>query len=419
MVLSGVDDAAACPPPLYSEHGLLRPHLHLPPPPCSRRGLIVLDGVDDAAAGPLAAARPLIAKLLTTKELRVLCTARDSLELEGERVFEVQPLHPHDAARLFRDLAIEALPPELRNASALLQHPVLKGLGGMPRAICQAAPVLRQGATLADLEREMFPPPPPPVVAPPQVPVPALAAAIEATRVSVATSPLFLPRFGAAAHKPSPPFSINRQPARVPPGGPTGSVLEGGPQPPAVLQHADSAPVSSRLFSLVPPPNMARSRTAHAGLTAATATEPAWGGASPSPADPASGIPPNIRTAPAANATPGQPSHGSIGPVAPLPTPTRPLNASPLPPPGRTVEITSSRRFTVGPHSGLLLDSEAGPPSVLDTPARGPEAAVEVAALVPVGAVAVLLPDPMQEMVRKTLEVRIRETNWWEYRRGG
>jgi hypothetical protein len=55
----------------------------------------------------------------------------------------------------------------------------------------------------------------------------------------------------------------------------------------------------------------------------------------------------------------------------------------------------------------------------LDTPARGPEAAVEVAALVPVGAVAVLLPDPMQEMVRKTLEVRIRETNWWEYRRGG
>lgn len=346
----------------------------------------------------------------------MLCTARYPLELEGERVFEVQPLHPHDAARLFRDLAIEALPPELRNASALLQHPVLKGLGGMPRAICQAAPVLRQGATLADLEREMLPPPPPAAPPPPAVPV--LAAAAAATHVSIATSPLFLPRFGA----PGPPFGIGRQPAAawqerpgvvpqgapvsaVPQGGPAGDVPQGCPAggvdgpPPAIHQHTDPAAALPQLYTTAKPPRMSRSRSANVpfgssvGLGFAGGTEPGWGGAAP---DAAAGMPNSARAA-SADAI-----FGEGGQQAVLPHPDDPFSA-----PSRPVVSLPPQRLTVEPH-GFVFDTGAGPLPLLEPFLRATDAPLEIvsAALVPLGAVAaVLLPDPMQEMVRKTLEV--------------
>ena len=48
----------------------------------------------------------------------MLCTAQLPLGLPNERVFDVLPLQPEDAARLFKDIALEALPHELRPLSA-------------------------------------------------------------------------------------------------------------------------------------------------------------------------------------------------------------------------------------------------------------------------------------------------------------
>ena len=49
------------------------------------------------------------------------------------------PLQPEDAARLFKDIALEALPHELRPLSVLTAHPVLQALDGLPGAIWQTA----------------------------------------------------------------------------------------------------------------------------------------------------------------------------------------------------------------------------------------------------------------------------------------
>ena len=49
----------------------------------------------------------ILTKLTSTQELRVLCTAQMPLGLPNERVFDVLPLQPEDAARLFKDSAHE------------------------------------------------------------------------------------------------------------------------------------------------------------------------------------------------------------------------------------------------------------------------------------------------------------------------
>ena len=67
----------------------------------------------------------------------------------------MQPLTPVDAARLFKELAIEALPPNLRQLSTLMDHPVLAALQCMPRAIWRTAPLLRLGQTMSDLEERI------------------------------------------------------------------------------------------------------------------------------------------------------------------------------------------------------------------------------------------------------------------------
>eukprot|EP00966_Prymnesium_polylepis_P275547 6366560-Prymnesium_polylepis.2 len=107
------------------------------------RGLLVLDECDDAQRMIVR----LLDKLVKTQELRVLCTTRTRLGVTNERVFEVQPLSPVDAARLFKELAMEALPPPLRQISALMESPVLAALQCMPRAIWRTAPLLRQVRT--------------------------------------------------------------------------------------------------------------------------------------------------------------------------------------------------------------------------------------------------------------------------------
>ena len=75
------------------------------------KGLLVLDECD--AAKKLMPT--LLAKLMSTQELRVLCTACKPLNVPGENIIACKPLRPLDAARLFRELAMEALPQTLRN----------------------------------------------------------------------------------------------------------------------------------------------------------------------------------------------------------------------------------------------------------------------------------------------------------------
>ena len=58
------------------------------------------------------------------QELRVLCTARAPIHVPGEVVFSTTPLHRRDAARLFKELAMESLPPALRREATLMDHPV-------------------------------------------------------------------------------------------------------------------------------------------------------------------------------------------------------------------------------------------------------------------------------------------------------
>jgi len=122
------------------------------------RGLLILDNVDDGC--DCKGVQALVAKLLATKELRVLCTARQRSGVfngsQGERLIDVSPLSEYDAARLFRELALEVLPPDLRPPGALIGHPVLRALAGLPGAICQNAPLLRSGVSLAELERELL-----------------------------------------------------------------------------------------------------------------------------------------------------------------------------------------------------------------------------------------------------------------------
>ncbi|KAL1515200.1 hypothetical protein AB1Y20_004261 [Prymnesium parvum] len=115
------------------------------------RGLLVLDECDAARK----MMPRLLERLVRTQELRVLCTARAPLQLPNERVFEVQPLSPLDAARLFKELAMEALPPHLRSIQALVDHPVLVALQCMPRAIWRTAPLLRQGVSMKEVEERI------------------------------------------------------------------------------------------------------------------------------------------------------------------------------------------------------------------------------------------------------------------------
>ena len=118
------------------------------------KGLLVLDKCD--AAGAAGVMAPLLQKLLSTQELRVLCTARKPLRVAGEVLFLTAPLNRKDAARLFRELAMEGLPPPLRKSEEqLMQHPVLEALQGLPRAIWQTAPLLRQGKSMGDLELDL------------------------------------------------------------------------------------------------------------------------------------------------------------------------------------------------------------------------------------------------------------------------
>ncbi len=117
------------------------------------RGLLLFTDCDAAPKGMLP---PLLNKLLSTQELRVICTAREPFGVVGERVFTTKPLHKLDAARLFRELALEGLPPELRPQNALVDHPVLTALRGMPEAIWRTAPLLRRGHNMADLERDLL-----------------------------------------------------------------------------------------------------------------------------------------------------------------------------------------------------------------------------------------------------------------------
>ena len=116
------------------------------------RGLILLDECDAADADLMPM---LLSKLMTTQELRVLCTAREPIGFPGERIFTTKPLLKNDAARLFRELALEGLPSELRPHGALNDHPVLAALNGMPEAIWRTAPLLRQGHTMNDLELDL------------------------------------------------------------------------------------------------------------------------------------------------------------------------------------------------------------------------------------------------------------------------
>ncbi len=115
------------------------------------RGLLVLDNCD--------AARRQMSRLLdvlcATQELRVLTTARTPLGAPGENLFPTAPLRAADAAKLFRELAMEKLPKELRDVQVLMSHPVIAALHNLPKAIWQTAPLLRQGKTLSDLERDL------------------------------------------------------------------------------------------------------------------------------------------------------------------------------------------------------------------------------------------------------------------------
>ena len=47
---------------------------------------------------------------------------------------------------------MEALPPQFRNLSTLMGHPVLVALQCLPRAIWRTAPLLRQGACMLNEE---------------------------------------------------------------------------------------------------------------------------------------------------------------------------------------------------------------------------------------------------------------------------
>ena len=67
----------------------------------------------------------------------------------------MKPLSPNDAARLFRELAMEALPADLRPLDALRSHPVLAALENLPRAIWQTVPLLRQGKTMAEIAKDL------------------------------------------------------------------------------------------------------------------------------------------------------------------------------------------------------------------------------------------------------------------------
>ena len=91
------------------------------------RGLLVLDKCDAARASSLMPV--LLAKLLSTQHMRVVCTCVLPLNVPGEVLFATKPLEKRDAARLFRELAMEALPRELRQQeAALMNHPVLESL---------------------------------------------------------------------------------------------------------------------------------------------------------------------------------------------------------------------------------------------------------------------------------------------------
>ena len=97
----------------------------------------------------------LLGKLLATQEVRVLCTSRVAIPSTRARTVEVKPLSPNDAARLFRELAMEALPADLRPLDALRSHPVLAALENLPRAIWQTVPLLRQGKTMAEIAKDL------------------------------------------------------------------------------------------------------------------------------------------------------------------------------------------------------------------------------------------------------------------------
>ena len=115
------------------------------------RGLLVLDECDAARVSGLMLT--ILYKLLSTQEVRVLCTSRSAIGAAGRTSsLRTEPLAKRDAARLFRELASEALPPALRKEATLMNHPVLELLHCLPRAIWQTAPLLRQGKSMAVLE---------------------------------------------------------------------------------------------------------------------------------------------------------------------------------------------------------------------------------------------------------------------------
>ena len=88
------------------------------------RGLLVLDKCDAARQSGLM--RTLLAKLLSTQTMRVMCTCRMPLNVPGEILCRVEPLHKRDSARLFIVLASDALAPALRKEQVLMEHPVLE-----------------------------------------------------------------------------------------------------------------------------------------------------------------------------------------------------------------------------------------------------------------------------------------------------
>ena len=97
------------------------------------------------------------AKLLSTQHTRILCTCKDPLNVAGEVSLRTDPLAKKDAALLFRQLALEALPASLRGKelTPLMDHPVIEALEGLPGAIWNSAPLLRHGKSMGDLEEEL------------------------------------------------------------------------------------------------------------------------------------------------------------------------------------------------------------------------------------------------------------------------
>ena len=115
------------------------------------QGLLVLDDCDAAIARDASSTAKeaekllprLLGKLLATQEVRVLCTSRVAIPRRARARWGEAALAERRGA-FFRELAMEALPADLRPLDALRSHPVLAALENLPRAIWQTVPLLRK-----------------------------------------------------------------------------------------------------------------------------------------------------------------------------------------------------------------------------------------------------------------------------------